>query len=240
MSAEPTKAVVLAAGVGSRLGAVTERVPKCMIDVGGRPVLEHNLRRLAADGIRDVAINLHHLPDQVTRHFGDGAAWGARITWLYEEELLGTAGTITALRDWIDGETFLVVYGDNVLRLNLFALLRAHRQRSALATVALFDREDVEASGVAELDASGRVVRFLEKPAAQMTESRLVNAGVLVFDRAALTGMPARGDLSHDVLPRLAEVGSLFGHRLSRNEAPLWIDTPLDLARAKALSAVNA
>lgn len=225
------RAVVLAAGIGSRLGALTRRVPKCMIEVGGTPILEHDIRRLAAAEITEVAVNLHHLPDVVTNHFGDGSDFGVRIAWSYEPELLGTAGTIASLRPWLAGGTFLVVYGDNVLNLAIGRCVAAHRRSGALATVALFEREHVSASGVAELDPMDRVVRFVEKPPPGETRSRFVNAGFLVFEAEALASMPERGDLSHDVLPRLAKAASLHGHRLAVEEHPLWIDTPNDLAR---------
>lgn len=230
------RAVVLAAGVGSRLGALTRRVPKCMIEVGGAPILEHDVRLLAAAGIAEIAVNLHHLPEVVTGHFGSGSDFGVRIAWSYEPELLGTAGTVASLRPWLTGGTFLVVYGDNVLKLDIARCIAAHRRSGALATVALFERDHVSASGVAELDITDRVVRFVEKPRPGETYSSLVNAGFLVLEPEALAHMPARGDFSHDVLPQLAAARSLHGHRLAVDEHPLWVDTPDDLVRTVALA----
>lgn len=231
------KAVVLAAGVGSRLGKLTGTVPKCMVRVGGVPVLERNLRWLREAGVTDVAVNLHHLPNVVTDHFGDASTHDLRILWKHEPELLGTAGTIASLTDWLRHQTFLVVYGDNLFELDVSACVDAHRRSGAVATVALFEREDVSASGVAELTSTGRVARFIEKPHPGETESRLVNAGLLVLDPRALAMMPERGDLARDVLPQLAEAGALQGHRLAPDERLLWIDTPADLARTAALAA---
>lgn len=228
------RAIVLAAGLGARLGALTRRVPKCMIEVGGAPILEHNVRRLAAAGVVELAVNLHHLPDAVTGHFGDGGDFGVRITWSHEPELLGTAGTVASLREWLDARPFLVIYGDNLLAVDVAACVAAHRGSGATATMAVFEREDVSASGVAEVDRSGRVVRFVEKPRSGETDSRLVNAGFLVFEPETLDSIPPRGDLSRDVLPRLAEARSLHAHRLSEDEHPLWVDTPDDLARTTA------
>ncbi len=228
------KAVVLAAGVGSRLGSVTELVPKCMLELGGRPILEHNVSKLVASGITEIAINLHHLPDVVTGHFGDGLAFGARIRWAYEHELLGTAGTIASLRKWIDGDSLLVVYGDNIHGAVLPKLFAAHSSHHGAATVALFEREDVSASGVAELADSGLVTRFVEKPRPGETESLLVNAGLIVLEPQATDLVPARGDLSRDVLPQLAAAGLLWSYVMGPAETLTWVDTLSDLERATA------
>ena len=115
------------------------------------------------------------------------------------------------------------------------AVVRARYRGGAAATVALFERDDVSASGVADLDAGGRVVRFVEKPRPCDAASRFVSA-VVVLESETLVSIPERGDLSRNVLPRLAEAGLLHSHRLAQREWPLWIDTPADLACAIALS----
>jgi NDP-sugar pyrophosphorylase family protein len=200
-----------------------------MVKIDGIPVLERNLRWLAEWGFHEAAVNLHHLPDEVATHFVDGPVAGIEIFWSYEPELLGTAGTVTALRDWIDNDPFLVVYADNLFSVDLDAFVAAHRRAGRPATVALFERDDVSASGVAELGDDGRVTRFIEKPSAPETQSKLVNAGLLAFEPAALPLIPERGDLSTDVLPRLSSEGALGGYRLRAHERVLWIDTPTDL-----------
>lgn len=225
------RAVCLAAGVGSRLGSLTLARPKCMIEVDEVPILERNLRWLSAWGVQEVAVNLHHLPEEVTTHFADKPVPGLEIFWSYEPELLGTAGTVSSLVDWLRDEPFLVVYADNLFEIDLGGFGLAHRRGGRIATVALFERTDVSASGVAELGDDGVVTRFIEKPSSSETSSRLVSAGLLAFEPAALSSMPARGDLSRDVLPRLASTRRLHGYCLGDDERVLWIDTPADLER---------
>jgi NDP-sugar pyrophosphorylase family protein len=211
-----------------------------MVEIDGVPVLERNLRWLAEWGVAEAAVNLHHLPDEVTTHFVDDPVPEIDIFWSYEPELLGTAGTLASLRDWIGNDTLLVVYADNLFSIDLASFVSAHRRGGRPATLALFERGDVSASGVAELADDGSVTRFIEKPSAHETESRLVNAGLLAFEPAVLPLIPERGDLSSDVLPRLSNQGALGGHRLGAYERVLWIDTPADLERTSSFFGVPA
>src|SRR5437899_2645783 len=106
------RAVLLAAGLGSRLAPIVHDVPKPMVPIDGMPIIESNVRFLVAHGVRDLVVNLHHLPDVIVGHLGDGSWLGAEISYAPEPDLLGTAGTIGALADQLD-ETFLVLYADN-------------------------------------------------------------------------------------------------------------------------------
>jgi NDP-sugar pyrophosphorylase family protein len=229
------KAILLAAGLGTRLGAAAGGLPKCMVEIGGTPVLAHNLEWLAASGIAEVAVNLHFRPEIVKAHFGDGSAFGASIRWSYEPELLGTAGTLWSLRDWLGGERFLVVYADNLIGCDLAAVTNLHERRGAMATVALFSRDDVSRSGVAELDHDDRILRFVEKPQPRQTASRWVSAGLLVLEPSALRYAPKTGDVGRDLLPALLAASEpVIGYRMGQAESLFWIDTPEDLARTTA------
>lgn len=227
------KALVLAAGLGTRLRPYTDVVPKTMIPVAGRPLLERNVEWLAENGVRDLAVNLHHLPETIRDHFGDGSAYGVRIRYSYEPELLGTAGALRPLAGWLCEGTFLVVYGDNLIRLELSAMLEKHARSRAVATVALYLREDVGSSGVAELDEAGNVVRFSEKPQPGETGSHWVNAGLLACEPALLDAIgDGSPDFGCDVLPAvLAAGGRIHGYRMGAAETLGWIDTPADLHR---------
>lgn len=229
------RALLLAAGEGTRLRPLTDTVPKAMVPVAGIPVLERNVRWLAAAGVTDLAINLHHLPEAVQKHFGDGSRLDVRIRWSYEPELLGTAGALAPLRTWLSDESFLVVYADNIITCSIAAMEAVHARLGAIATVALWEREDPSASGVAELDGE-RIVRFVEKPPPGTTESHWVSAGVIICEPAilGLVGEAAPLDFGHDVLPRvLREGGVLGGHRMGEGEALEWIDTMQDLQRVE-------
>jgi NDP-sugar pyrophosphorylase family protein len=229
------KALLLAAGEGTRLRPLTNETPKAMVPVGDVPVLERNVRWLEAQGIDELAINLHHLPDVITGHFGDGSKLGVRIRWSHEPELLGTAGALIPLVDWFADERFVVVYGDNLIDCDLGRMLAAHERAAAEVTVALWEREDTRASGVAELDGV-RITRFIEKPRPGESDSRWVSAGLLVCEPSvfALIGDDPPVDFGRDVLPTVLESGRLAGYAMTPPDERLdWIDTPADLARAE-------
>jgi len=220
------KAMLLAAGEGRRLRSLTDRIPKPMLRIAGRPILEYNIRLLAYYGFREIIINLYHCPEVVTDYFGDGSRWGVSIRYSLEEKLLGTAGAVKRVQAFFD-QTFLVMYGDNLTNCNLNALLARHRATSAMATVALFYRQDVSASGVAVLSEEDRIRRFIEKPQMNSVSSHWVNAGLLVLEPQVLQFIPEDHpvDFGYDVLPALIAEGlPVFGYRMT--EKLWWIDTP--------------
>ena len=132
----PTRAMVLAAGLGTRLRPLTDAVPKPMLPVRGKPLLEHHVEALAAAGVREIVINLHHFPGVIVDHFGDGRRWAVRITYSHEPELLGTAGAVKRVAHLFP-EPFFVLYGDNYLRCALVALAGLHERAGAVASLAL-------------------------------------------------------------------------------------------------------
>lgn len=231
------KAVLLAAGPGSRLGRLTETTPKCLLPLAGSGTLVRNVEWLASLGVRDLAVNLHHRHELVTGLLGDGRGLGVRIRYSFEPELRGTAGALVPLAAWLGEEPFLVVYADNLLRCDLEALDRRHRDAGAAVTVALSRRANVSESGVAVLDGQGLVADFVEKPAPGDVPSRLVSAGLLLCEPSVLELVPAGrpSDIGRDLLPALLAAGRrVAGYRLGPGESLRWIDTPADLARTEA------
>lgn len=227
------KAVLLAAGEGLRLGGVTADRPKPMIEIAGRPILEHNVRLLASYGIKDLIINLHHRPEVVVHHFGDGDSFGVHITYSHEASLLGTAGAVKKVADQLTA-TFLVIYADNLTDCDLCKLLEFHQRKQGVGTIALFHRENATASGIAELDANDRVLRFLEKPRPEEVFSPWVNAGILVLEPGVMDSIPPgrASDFGREVLPSvLAAEQPLYGYRMS--EGLWWVDSPEDLERTR-------
>lgn len=225
--------MILAAGPGSRLRPLTARTPKCMMPVGGRPLLEHILRRLGGYGVNDVVINLHHCGAAVREYFGDGRRFGVAITYSEEPRLLGTAGAVRKMARHFRGP-FFVWYGDNLSRCRMDRLYRRHVEGRAALTVALFRRRDPAASGIAELDRRGAIVRFVEKPAPGEIFSHWVSAGIFVVEPAVLELLVdgQRADFGHDLIPAMLAGGlALCGYRLSRAEGLWWIDTPADYRR---------
>lgn len=234
------KAMLLAAGLGTRLKPLTDHLPKCMVPVAGKPVLQRNLEWLRSQGITDLVVNLHRHPEVVKNYFGDGKSLGVRLHYSYEPQLLGTAGAIRAARRFFSQKRFWVLYADNLFHCDLNRLFKLHVARGAILTMALFWREEVSASGVAKLDGEGRILAFQEKPGPGKFLSHWVNAGLFLCEPRVLPWIPPEGpsDFGYEVLPALLTAGErLQGYPMGPDERLYWIDTPQDLARAEALLA---
>lgn len=221
------KAVVLAAGKGARLAPLTETIPKPMLLVQGRPVIDNNLARLARSGIREIYMNLHHRPGVLQEYCGDGSRWGLKITYAVETELLGTAGAVRNFSEHLGNSPFFVVYGDNYLETDPTELWTFHHERRALATIGLCEKADVTGSGIVQLDTEGRIVRFVEKPRPSEVFSHLVNGGLYVCSQAIASMIPntVPCDFSYHVFPALLASGHRMYGRVMAGR--VWgIDTP--------------
>jgi mannose-1-phosphate guanylyltransferase len=197
------KAFLLAAGIGSRLRPITDTVPKCMLVIDDRPLLDIWLDAFDRAGVDEVLVNLHHLPEVVRSHLA-ARTRPPLVRTSFEAELLGSAGTLRANRQWVDGEDlFLACNADNLTDFDLGSLIGAHRQSEAIATLAVFHSPNPSAGGVVELDADGRIVGFVEKPCEPVSD--LTNAGMYAFEPSVLdeiSGTPPY-DIGYDLLPRL-------------------------------------
>jgi NDP-sugar pyrophosphorylase family protein len=208
------KALLLAAGEGTRLRPLTLDRPKPMVPVGDRPLLEHLLVLLREHGVTDVAINLHYRPERIVQHFGDGSRFGVRIEYSWEPRLLGTAGAAKRL-EWFFDEPFFVLYGDVLTNVDLSMMARRHATRGAIASLLLYEPDDQTRCGMAERDADGRIRAFIEKPP-RAVPGRLANAGICMFQPSVLPLIP-RGrpyDFAADVIPQLLRLGlPVYGDR---------------------------
>lgn len=228
------KAFLLAAGLGTRLKPITSVTPKCMLVIDDRPLLDMWLEALDRAGVDEVLVNLHHLPDVVRQHLGARTGPPA-IRTVYEPELLGSAGTLAANRRWIArDEFFLACNADNLTDFDLRSLIDAHREHGAIATLAVFRSPDPSAGGVVEIDASGLVVGFEEKPSQPVSD--LANAGMYAFHPSVLDRIDAGRpkDIGYDLLPRLVgrsrtvmvdgyfrDIGTAEAYRLAIQEWPV-------------------
>ena len=227
------KAFLLAAGVGSRLRPITDTIPKCMLDIDGRPLLDIWLDAFNRADVSEVLVNLHHLPDVVRRHLATRTAPPVVRTF-FEPELLGSAGTLRANQQWVEKEEFfLVCYADNLTDFDVRSLVDTHQEHGAIATMAVFHSERPSAGGVVELDATGRVTGFVEKPAEPVSD--LTNAGMYAFHPGVIdeiSGTPPN-DIGYDLLPKLVgraravlvegyfrDVGTPDAYRRAREEWP--------------------
>lgn len=215
----PPKALVLAAGEGTRLRPLTLDRPKPMLPINGKPLLEHIVEWLRRHGIQEIAINLHHCPEVITRHFGDGARMGVRIVYSYEDPILGTAGAVRKLNGFVNGGPLVVMYGDVLTDLDLSALLTFHRQKRlgdslTGVTMSLYHVPNPTEVGLVGLDQSGRVIRFVEKPAPGQVFTDLANAGVLIIEPDVVQLIPPNTfyDFGLHLFPQLLRAGvSMYG-----------------------------
>jgi len=200
------KAMILAAGVGSRLDPLTRAVPKPMVPIVNRPVMEHLVQLLKKHGFTDIMVNLYYLGDKIKAYFGDGSKWGVRIHYSEEDRLWGDAGSVKRVQDFFD-DTFLVIGGDDLTDLDLSRLMRFHKEKKAYCTIALSLVEDPSEYGIALLNEKGRITRFLEKPKGEMIFSNAANIGIYVLEPAVFelipNGMPY--GFGANLLPLLIE-----------------------------------
>ncbi|HUI05710.1 MAG TPA: nucleotidyltransferase family protein [Verrucomicrobiae bacterium] len=228
------KAFILAAGLGTRMRSLGLDTPKVMVPIGGRPLLEHHIELFKRQGIREFIVNLHYLPKKITTYFGDGSNWGVTITYSHEPELLGTAGAVKKMENELRAGTFIVFYGDNLVRLEFGPLVEFHRAHRAWATIALFESPEPWTGGVVETDSSGRVVRFVEKPDPKQVSTNRISAGIFVVEPQVLDEIPGGRfyDFGKDVFPKLLAKG-LPLYAMKPDAYIFDVGTPERLAKAQ-------
>lgn len=206
-------------------------MPKCMVPIGGRPLLAVWLDLCARHGVDDVLLNVSQHPEQV-RRFLDARSGEPRVRLVVEDTPCGTAGTVRNHRDFVAGEQdFWILYSDNLTDVSLSDMAAAHQGNDGILTMGLFRAPVPEAAGIVQLDADGRILEFEEKPA--RPRGNLANAGLYLARRRLVDELPAGPDLldfGHDVLP--SYVGSMYGHVLEGFIRD--IGTPNALADASA------
>jgi len=231
------RAMVLAAGRGTRLAPITHTVPKPLVPVAGRPLLEHLLAFLRAGGIEEVVINLHHLGQRIQEHVGDGARFGLRVRYSVEDPILDTGGGIKRAESLLAGEPFVVANGDSLLEIRLRDLIDWHRDRGGVATLAV--RPDSEAAryGLVELDDDDRVQRIVGLPATAPPGARaLMFPGLHVLEPEVFAWMEldAAFSITRVTYPRLLAAGvAVYGWETGARW--ITIDTPQALAAADRL-----
>lgn len=205
------KAMILAAGEGTRLRPLTLAVPKPMVPIANVPLLERTLRLVAAQDVREIAVNLHHRADVIRDALGSGDSLGITLRYSTEERLLGTAGGVKRMERFLD-DTFLVLYGDNLFHADLAPLIAFHREKRAAATIATFEAADPSACGLVVADETGRITRFQEKPPPDEVFTNRANAGIYVLEPEILRRIPADQpvDFARDIFPNLLDLGIIY------------------------------
>ena len=212
------KAMVLAAGLGTRLRPITYEMPKPMVPVLNRPVMEHIVRLLGRHGFAEAIANLHWFPELIEAHFGDGSEFGIELSYSPEAQLLGTSGGVRNVAGFL-GDSFLIISGDALSDIDLTAMREFHEAHDGVATLATKRVDDTSQFGVAITGADGRIQGFQEKPDPAEALSDLANCGIYMFRKEIFDFFPAPGtskaagpgdpagfaDWAMDVFPRLLE-----------------------------------
>lgn len=208
------KAVIMAGGEGTRLRPLTCGVPKPMVPILNKPMMEHILNLLRFHGITEIASTLWYLPKDVTDYFGDGSDFGVSMEYFVEEQPLGTAGSVKNAEDFLD-ETFIVVSGDSLTDIDLTKAVEFHRSRNAVATIVLTRVSNPLSYGIVIRDEDGRIQQFLEKPSWSEVFSDTVNTGIYVLEPEVLQlfGRGENFDFSRDLFPKLLQQKApLYGY----------------------------
>lgn len=198
------RALLLAAGLGTRLRPLTLNVPKCLVPIHGRPLLELWLEHVFEAGIERTLINTHWLPEAVVAYVA-ASPWRERVDLVFEPELLGTGGTVIANRDWLGGEPYLLAHADNLTDFDIAAFRRAHERRPARCAITMlaFRTDMPKTCGILELDSEGVVAAFHEK--VDDPPGNLANAAVYICEPEVTEFMSGLGrpvvDFSNDVIP---------------------------------------
>ena len=209
------KAFLLAAGYGTRLRPLTNTIPKCLVPICGKPLLEWWMNLFEKYGVEEVIINTHYLADAVRNFIKNYNKKNKNLKLIefYEPELLGSGGTILANRAFVESENeFLICYADNLTNLNLIKLVEFHKTQNALLTMGLFYTNKPKECGIAAIDENGLIYEFVEKP--QFPKSNLANAGVYVTNSNIFKYIPFKQpcDFGKDVLPKL--VNKMYGYQI--------------------------
>ena len=216
------KAMVFAAGQGERLRPLTDHIPKALVPVAGRPMIEYPLLWLRHYGIREVIINLHHLGEQIEAYLGNGDKLGLKIAYSREQELLDTGGGLLKAKPFLQDGTFLVVNTDVLIDLPLADLIDFHRAKQAAVTLVLRPDPLADQYGSMDTDSDGRICRFLQAkrpgaPAGPHTKLMFTGVQILeprIFDFMATGAGSAKFGTTKDTYPRMLLAGeALFGFR---------------------------
>ncbi|MFM9265941.1 sugar phosphate nucleotidyltransferase [Tychonema sp. BBK16] len=219
------KAMILAAGKGTRVRPITQTIPKPMIPILQKPVMEFLVELLRQHGFDEIMVNVSHLADVIENYFRDGQKFGVQIGYSFEGriedgqmigEAVGSAGGMKRIQDFSPffDDTFVVLCGDALIDLDLTAAVKWHREKGAIATIVMksVPREAVSSYGVVVTDDSGKIKAFQEKPTVEEALSTDINTGIYIFEPEIFNYIPSdiEYDIGSDLFPKLVEAGAPF------------------------------
>ena len=216
-----TCALILAGGKGTRLRPLTHEMPKPLIPVHDKSLLEHALDLFKRHGVTKILLSIGYKGEKIKEYFGDGKKYGVQITYLEEDEPLGTAGPLKLAREHLKG-TFVMCNADELKDIDLDEMYLQHKEQNAVATIALTTVPDPSHYGVARLQGS-KILEFIEKPSKEEAPSNLINSGLYLLEPSVLDYLPAKEgmiSIERDVFPKIALANKLFGFPFSGQ----WFD----------------
>ena len=203
------KAMILAAGFGTRLRPLTDKVPKPMVPILNRPILEHTIHLLRTHGIHDIVVNLHHLPEMIKAHFGDGKDFGVQLHWSHEPEILGTAGGIKKAQQWLDSGSFLVINSDVVMDIDLSKVISFHEEQGSALTLVVREGDSPEQCDPIEVDDNDRIVHMVGTSSMNLPDdtTRVLFTGIQVMEPEIFDRIPENKfyGTTTDVFPGMLE-----------------------------------
>lgn len=219
------KAMILAAGKGTRVRPITYTIPKPMIPILQKPVMEFLLELLRQHGFTEIMVNVSHLANEIESYFRDGQHFGVQIAYSFEGriidgelvgEALGSAGGMRKIQDFSPffDDTFIVLCGDALIDLDLSAAVKWHREKGSIATIVMktVPHEEVSSYGVVVTDEEGRIKAFQEKPPVEEALSNCINTGIYIFEPEIFNYIPSgvEYDIGGQLFPKLVEIGAPF------------------------------
>ncbi len=210
---EADTAVILCGGMGTRLRPITYEIPKPLIPVQGKAILQHNIDLFKRHGVKNIILAVGHMAERIQEHFGDGSSQGISIRYLLEKEPMGTAGALRMLNEqgMLPEKPFFYCNGDELKDIPLDRLEAFHKDSNAKATIALTAVEDTSQFGVVRLDGK-RILEFVEKPAPGTEPSKLINSGLYMLHPGVARMVPAgKVSIERDIFPSVASESALYG-----------------------------
>lgn len=200
------KAMILAAGLGTRLRPLTNTISKPMVQLAGRPCMEYAVRLLKKYGVEDIMVNLHYYPEVIKNYFKEGSGFGVNMNYSYEKELLGTAGGLKKVEDFFSKDTVLIISGDGLTDINIQNFYDFHKEKGCIATLALKEVGNPEQYGVVKLN-NYTINIFQEKPKIEEAISNLANTGIYMFEPEIFDYIPADSfyDFGKQLFPEFVE-----------------------------------
>lgn len=226
----PKKAFILAGGKGTRLKPITKEIPKPLLSIQGKPILEHIINLFKKFGITNIIISIGYLGNKIKEFFSDGSRLGVNISYIEEKSPLGTGGPLK-LAKFLLNETFFMSNADELKNIDLIAMYRFHKENKAIGTIALTAIKDPKTYGVVKLKGK-QIVEFQEKPKTKSTN--LINAGLYIFEPEILKYLEkikkSKISIEKEIFPQLAKDGRLYGYKFEGQ----WLDagTPENYEKA--------